>query len=479
MQDIVDLIMIDNDLKDFKNTLLRAHISDNRYPVKGCHVWLPYGYRLKENIFENIEGLVESNGYQKYQFPRLIPGVSMKPVTECIDDFENSLFWLRRKDGTPIDVFLSPTGECAVYTMFKEWINSKRDLPLRIYQRGSIFRYHSNPIAMLNGDERMDLVECHSAFPSKKEAEAEFIRTVETYQEIIDRLGIPVLPLKRPRWGNKPVFVDMVSFETHLPSKKRAFNVAVVYNQDQIFSKPFNVKFSDEDGNRHYTYQITSGISERIVTAMLDFHRDETGIRLLSEFAPEQITVVPVYKGVRNDEVQNYAGKLGEQLGKSYRVNVDTSRENIHPGKKIAASRTRGVPISIGVSHEDIDRRTSRIYVRTRKPPIDCFPIEKLEQEIPAFFKEINQTLRAESEAYLDSQIIYSSHISEARDIVEENKIARFGFCGKTSCIEHLDRELQGELIGSHIYQKERGVCLSCGEETLDTGFYSKRSDSP
>ncbi|MEK6887767.1 MAG: aminoacyl--tRNA ligase-related protein [Candidatus Aenigmatarchaeota archaeon] len=471
--------MIRNNVEQFKHLLLKASVSDNRYPVKGCHVLLPYGYKLKENIFEMIETSIEANGYQKFQFPRLIPGESMKPVTKYIDDFEDSLFWLRRKDGTPLDVFLSPTGECAVYTMFRKWIKNKSDLPLRAYQRGSIFRYHKSPIAMYNGDERMDLAECHAAFSSEKEAEKEFERTVTIFKEVVTKLGVPSLILRRPRWGNKPVFTDMVSFETYLPSKQRVFNVAVVYNQDQIFSRPFGVGYVDTDGSKQYTYQITSGISERIITAMLDVHRDETGLRLMPDFAPEQVTIVPVYRGTRNDDVNEYARQLAEHMKGQYRVNLDLSRENAHPGKKIAASRTRGVPILIGIGPNNIDDQTCSIYVRTRTPPVDDFHVGDLNTAIPSFFTEVETAIKEDANHYMDSQITSALTIDETMEVVRGNRIAAFDFCGETPCIERLDKELPGELVGTEPYEEPRGACLSCDKDAYFRGFYSKRSDSP
>ena len=471
--------MVRDGVEQFKHLLLKASVSDNRYPVKGCHVLLPYGYRLKENVFEMVESSIEANGYQKFQFPRLMPGELMKPVTAYIDDFEDSLFWLRRKDGTSLDVFLSPTGECAVYTMFRKWVKNKSDLPLRAYQRGSIFRYHKNPIAMYNGDERMDLAECHAAFSSEEEAEEEFDRTVTIFKEVVTELGIPGLVLRRPRWGNKPVFTDMVSFETYLPSKQRVFNVAVVYNQGQIFSRPFGVEYVDTDGIKRYTHQITSGISERIITSMLDVHRDEIGLRLMPDFAPEQITIVPVYMGRGNDDVNEYARQIAERMKGQFRVNLDLSKENVHPGKKIAASRTRGVPILIGICPDNIDNQTCRIYVRTRTPPIDDFHVGDLNVAIPSFFTEVETAIKEDAKHYMDSQITSALTIDETMEIVKGNKVAVFDFCGETPCIERLDKKLPGELVGTESYEESRGACLSCGKDAHFLGFYSKRSDSP
>ncbi|MBD3209434.1 hypothetical protein GF367_03370 [Candidatus Woesearchaeota archaeon] len=106
------------------------------------------------------------------------------------------------------------------------------------------------------------------------------------------------MPLSRPTTGNKPVFQEMTSFETFFPSKNTSFNVGVVYNQGQIYSRGFDVTFNDGNGNKDHTHQLTFGISERGIAAILDQHQDGHGLRLLSGLAPTQIEVIPV----TNDE---------------------------------------------------------------------------------------------------------------------------------------------------------------------------------
>src|SRR3989338_6078134 len=153
-----------SDFGQFTSLIARAGIVDPNYPVKGCVVWLPDGFQFKEHVFSQIEKEVKQAGYSRYQFPRLIPGKAIRNVTEHIDDFEAGVFWLREKDGTNLDLFLNPTGECGIYTMLRRWVRQESDLPLRMYQIGTTFRPHRRSDVLLNGDEFASLLEAHSAF---------------------------------------------------------------------------------------------------------------------------------------------------------------------------------------------------------------------------------------------------------------------------------------------------------------------------
>lgn len=470
--------MVQQDFGVFVNHIVKAKIIDSNYPIKGSYVWLPYGFEFKENVFSYIASEVKKEGYERYQFPILIPGESIRKVTKEVANFEGGLFWLRKKEGENLDLFLSPTGECGVYTMFKKWIKHKSDLPLKTFQVGRTFRSHKRADVMLNGDELSNLLEGHSAFSSKKESDSEFIKLCKVFKEVHRKMGIPFLALRRPIEGNKPVCVDMISFETYLPSKKCSFNVGVLYNQGQIYSGAFKIEFSDQEGRKNNTHQVTFGISERGVAAMLDLHKDSYGIRLLPEFAPIQIEIIPVYKGKNDKEVRNYAMKIYLSLKNKYRVKIDDST-NRDPGKKFADARQKGIPLRIGVSKGDNDNETLRLYLRTEEKTIPNFPLKKLEQEIPDYFRRIRQKIVEDAENFFKSKIFIANNLEEVKKIVDEKNIAKIYWCGSLDCLQRLNKKLPGELIGTEINKSERGTCFICGKRIDSPSYYAKRGASP
>jgi len=471
------MIMKKQDFGDVVNTLTKAGIIDGNYPVKGCYVWLPYGFELKEKVFSHIEEVVKGQGYQRYQFPRLIPGQAIRKVTKEVADFEDGLFWLRKKDGTNLDLFLNPTGECGVYTMFKKWIRQETDLPLRLYQIGNTFRPHKRPNVMLNGDELTNLLEAHSAFSSKEEADREFLSTIESFKEIHKAMGLPFLALRRPILGNKPVCIDMVSFETYLPSKNTSFNVGVLYNQGQIYSRAFDVIFSDQNGQKDNTHQVTFGISERGLAAMLDLHIDEYGIRLLPAFAPLQIMIIPVYGNDDECALDEYAHKIKGIVKGNYSVAIDSSNKNA--GKKFAIARQQGVPVRLGISKYNRDNETVRVYIRTEEEPLEEVPLKSLDKVINDSFPRIQNKLFEDADAFLNSKTFVALNLDEVYESVEGGLIAKMYWCGGLSCLSEMNEKLPGELIGTQFDLNESGSCFVCGKESSSPSYYAKRGASP
>lgn len=470
--------VIKADFKDFTQTLTRCGIIDGDYPVKGCFVWLPYGFILKEKFFAYIENEIKFEGYARYQFPRLIHGQAIRQVTKGIADFEDGLFWLRKKDGTNFDLFLNPTGECGVYTMFKKWVRHETDLPLRAYQIGNIFRPHNHPNILLNGDELTNLLEAHSAFSSKKESDNEFLRIVEVLKVIHENFCIPCLVLRRPIQGNKPVCTDMVSFETYLNSKNSSFNVGVLYNQGQIYSKAFDVSFSKQRGGKDNTYQVTFGISERGVAAMLDLHRDEFGLRLLPEFSPTQIVIIPVYGKNGKNGLNNYANKIKKLLEKENSVYVDLSNSN--SSKKFALARQQGIPIRIGITAKNIASKTVRVYIRTEEEALDEIPLDSLKKIINESFAKIKNSLNQEAKDFLKSKIHPAKDLDNLGKAVNKGLIAKMYWCGSMQCLNELNAKLPGEMLGTQFETDGPvGKCLICGKLSMTPSYYAKRSSSP
>lgn len=462
---------------NFLNLLVRVELIDNRYPVKGCYIWLPFGFKFKEIFFEKIEKSLNEIGYLRYQFPRLIPGASIRRVTTNIADFESGLFWLKKKSGEDLDLFLNPTGECGVYTMFAKWVKREYHLPLRIYQIGPTFRVHHRPDIMLCGDELTNLLEAHSAFPNKIEADKEFSKIYEILKNIHDQMGIPYLALHRPLEGNKPVCSDMISFETFLPSKRTSFNIGVLYNQDQIYSKAFGVQFSDNRGKKKNTFQVTFGISERGIAAILDIHRDHYGLRMLPDFAPIEVVVFPVRDGVNDNAIEKYAVSLKKLLKDKFRILVDLSKGEAR--KKLFKYREKGIPVRIGVSFVDVKNRTARVYLRTKEDPITDVDILKLNKSMVEYLEDIRATIINESKNYFEQKIAYADNIDKAKKTIKRKLIAKLYWCGSLLCLNKMHKLLPGELIGTEVDKPERGSCMICSKKCYNPSYYARRSASP
>ena len=461
--------------QELEELLARTDILDASYPVKGTFVWLPTGVKLKENVFGMIKGKVDELGYEQYQFPRLMPGEALRIVSKHIQNFEEKVFWLRKGD-QPLDTFLSPTGECGIYPMFKQWIRTHADLPLRVYQIGNTFRSHKHSYALINADESGPLLEAHAAFATKREAEEEFDVVVDLLKDVHEELGIPYRAVIRPKWGNNPVAEKNVSFETYFPPKKVNLNQGVAYLQGQIFSKAFGIKFVTKEGFHEHTHQLTFGINERVLAAMLSLHADQYGLQLLPKFSPMQVVIVPIYTGEEDSKVREYSEYIGKQLN-GIRVYIDDSSKYL-PRKKFPIWREKGVPIRIGISLEDVKNQTARVYRRDRKDPETLSSLE-LNQKIPQYLNEITSYIYNQASKIFEEKIVHASSYSDISRLVGEYNIVRFEWCGIDKCGIKIEEGSVGEILGSALDEMPKGECINCGNKASVVAYFAKRAYSP
>src|ERR1035437_3516981 len=186
---------------DWYNELLwMAEIMDVRYPVKGLYVWYPFGFAIRRNTYNIIREILDNNGHQETLFPLLIPENEFMKEAEHIKGFENEVYWVTHggKDLLEIPLVLRPTSETAIYPMYKIWVRSHADLPLKLYQIVNTFRYetkHTRPLIRLR--EITSFKEAHTAHTSWEEAKKQTEAAVALYKDFYDRLGIPVLRSRR------------------------------------------------------------------------------------------------------------------------------------------------------------------------------------------------------------------------------------------------------------------------------------------
>jgi len=193
----------DNFSEWYNEVIERAQILDVRYPVKGLYVWFPYGFQVRRYVLEVIRRLLDEKCHQETLFPLLIPEDEFAKEAQHIKGFEDEVYWVTHGGLEPLNVKLAlrPTSETAIYPMFKVWIRSHSDMPLKVYQVVNTFRYetkHTRPLIRLR--EITTFKEAHTAHASWEDAEAQVREAVGVYRAFFDALGIPYTVSRRPNW---------------------------------------------------------------------------------------------------------------------------------------------------------------------------------------------------------------------------------------------------------------------------------------
>jgi prolyl-tRNA synthetase len=449
----------------FHNILEEAEIIDTRYPVKGMHVWLPQGFKLRKHTLEII-GKVLDRDHEEVQFPLLIPEDELAKEGIHVKGFEDEVYWVTHGGLTELNkkLALRPTSETAMYPMFNLWVRSHSDLPMKFYQTVNTFRYetrHTRPLIRVR--EITTFTEAHTVHADKEDAEKQVREAVKLYKSIFDSLAVPYVITTRPDWDKFPGADYTVAFDTLLPDGK-TLQIGTVHNLGQTFARTFEITYETESGDHQYAYQTCYGLSDRVIASVIGVHGDESGLCLPPAVAPIQVVIVPVIFKEGKEEVLEFCRKTQEVLKESgLRVHLDD--RDIRAGKKYYEWEMRGVPIRIEIGPRDIENGTFVVVPRnTKKKEFLDYDLEKITATVQEKLDEISKEMLEKSWQTMKENIKPVKSVDEALQILDEDKgIISFSWCGDTSCGKDLEEKLRVDLLGVQGDLEGEAECVNCG----------------
>jgi len=454
--------------KWFRDVTLMAEVYDYRVLVKGCGVWPGYGFKLRNNVLSILRRLLDETGHEECLFPLLIPRNLLAKEAEHIRSFEKEVFWVTKGGDVELDekLALRPTSETVIMPMFKLWIHSHTDLPKKVYQVVSVFRYETKAThPMIRVREVTTFKEAHTAHASPEDAERQVKEAVGIYRKFFDELGIPYVVSMRPPWDKFAGAIYTISFDTLMP-EGRALQIGTVHNLGQNFSKAFEVEYLKPDGSRDYVYTTSYGVSERVVAALISIHGDDHGLVLPPKVAPIQAVVVPIpYKG-RETEVAEAARKVRELVAEAgIRVRLD-DRDDVTPGEKFYYWELKGVPVRVEVGPRDVESGTATLCRRDSLERSKV-GVNEVAERIKDLFVDIERSLRERAWREFKEGLIYASTLDEARELVAARRgIVHVAWCGSEECGLRLEDEVEGRVLGTPLDEEEvEGRCVVCRGE--------------
>ncbi|MGD0951343.1 MAG: proline--tRNA ligase [Methanotrichaceae archaeon] len=447
----------------YHELLIHAEIVDNRYPVKGMCVWFPFGFAVRKNVYSIIRELLDVD-HQETQFPLLIPENEFMKEAQHIKGFENEVYWVTSGGTAPLDVKLAlrPTSETAIYPMFKLWIRSHADLPLRIYQIVNTFRYetkHTRPLIRLR--EITSFKEAHTAHATWEEAAEQVEVAIERYSEFYRRLAIPFLVSRRPVWDKFPGADYTTAIDVIMPDG-RTLQVGTAHHLGSTFAKTYEITYEAEDGEQKLISQTCYGISERCIAALISVHGDDKGLVLPWGVAPVQVVIVPILLGDK-ELVLEVCRSLQQKLREAgIRVQLDTSDER--PGAKFYKWEMKGVPIRLEVGPRDIQKGV--VTMARRDGLKKAVPTESLVEFLFGEAGDIQAALYSRAEQFRDSRVMGVSSIEEAK-AQTEGGVALVPWCGSEECGHKLEDKVEANMLGEPQYVSfAEAACVVCGKVT-------------
>jgi len=460
----------------FSQVLEKAELIDLRLDIKGFMVFRPLAAMTIENMFRLYEEELQKKGHKPTFMPLVIPEANLKQESSHVQGFTPEVFWL--KEIGKERLALRPTSETLYTPMFKLWIRSHRDLPMKLYQRGSVFRFDTKATRPLIRTREIIWIEAHDAFATKKEAENQVQEDIHTTEKIMhQKFGIPFLAIKRPQWDKFPGAEYTVGSDVFMPDGK-LIQQPSTHLMGQKFSKAFDAKFKNIKGEEEYLWTTAYGPAmSRILASIISTHGDDQGLIFPFCIAPTQTIIIPIFNAKNKNQIIKEATKLKEKLNLiGIRTEIDASEKR--PGEKYNYWELRGVPFRIEIGEKEF--RSKKITLSTRDiKEKETLPIKNI-SKLKALAEKYDTRLKEKAEKFMKCSVVNSKTKQDVKNAIKDKKVARTNFCSIDNqgekCAGIVEKEFDAEVRGVLANKKEKstGKCIICGKPAKEVVYIGR-----
>ena len=317
--------------------------------------------------------------------------------------------------------------------------------------------------------------EGHTVHANKDEAEKEVADILQLYKKTIEEeLAIPVITGKK---SEKDKFVGAVyttTLESLMPDGK-ALQMGTSHFLGQNFSKPFDIKYINENNNETFAWQTSWGVSWRLIGGMIMTHGDDKGLVLPPKVSPIQVVIIPIYYSKEDREnMINEASKVKHALSSAnIRTHLD-DRDQLTPGFKFHDWELKGIPIRIEIGPKDVAKNQVVLVGRHNQTKTNL-PIEKISEYVTLELEKIQKQMFEDAKKILDDRVVKVTEYEQFKKELDNGKMLDCGWCGKQDCEDKIKEETAADLrvIPSDNQQKSE-VCVYCKEKSVTNALFAR-----
>ena len=366
--------------KWYNELVVKADLAENS-AVRGCMVIKPYGYAIWEKMQAELDRMFKETGHENAYFPLLVPKSLFEAEEKNAEGFAKECavvthYRLQNDPDNPgklrvdpaakleEELVIRPTSEAIIWSTFKGWIQSYRNLPLLINQWANVVRWEMRTRLFLRTTEFL-WQEGHTAHATKAEALVEARLMQDIYAEFAENfMAMPVVKGAKSESERFAGADETYTIEALMQDGK-ALQAGTSHFLGQNFAKAFDVKYTSKEGKQEYVWATSWGVSTRLIGGLIMTHSDDLGLVLPPKLAPIQVVIVPIYKGDEQLEaISNKVNIFVEELRKKgISVKFDT-RDTYRPGAKFAEYELKGVPVRIAIGKRDLENNTVEVARR-------------------------------------------------------------------------------------------------------------------
>jgi prolyl-tRNA synthetase len=420
--------------KWYNELVVKADLAENS-GVRGCMVIKPYGYAIWEKMQAELDRMFKETGHQNAYFPLFVPKSMFEAEEKNAEGFakECAIVTHYRLKNDPEnagklivdpnakleeELIVRPTSEAIIWSTYRGWIQSYRDLPLLINQWANVVRWEMRTRLFLRTAEFL-WQEGHTAHATKAEALEESEKMMNVYADFAENfMAIPVIKGLKTETERFAGAEETYCIEALMQDGK-ALQAGTSHFLGQNFAKAFDVKFANAEGKQEHVWGTSWGVSTRLMGALVMTHSDDKGLVLPPNLAPIQVVIVPIYK---TEEQLNEISAVVDDLAAALRkLNISVKYDNRttqKPGFKFAEWELKGVPVRIAVGPKDIENGTYEVARRDTLTK-ELVSKEGIDTYIKELLKQVQIDLFDKALQYRETHITEVNSFEEFKEVLE------------------------------------------------------------
>lgn len=421
--------------KWYNELVVQADLAENS-GVRGCMVIKPYGYAIWEKMRDELDKRFKETGHQNAYFPIFIPKSLFEAEEKNAEGFAKECavvthYRLKTDPNNPQklivdpeakleeELIVRPTSEAIIWSTYKNWVQSYRDLPILINQWANVVRWEMRTRLFLRTAEFL-WQEGHTAHATSEEAIEETEKMLHVYGAFVENfMAVPVV---------KGMKTDSEKFagaeETYcieaLMQDGKALQAGTSHFLGQNFSKAFDVKFTNKEGKIEFAWATSWGVSTRLMGALIMAHSDDKGLVLPPLLAPIQVVIVPIFRTEEQlAEIDSVALEIKSKLlSKGISVKYDNDEHN-KPGWKFAEYELKGVPIRLAIGPKDLENKSVEVARRDNLTK-EVQPLENIDVYLEELLKTIQADIYKKAKDFQQENITKVDSYEEFKKVLKE-----------------------------------------------------------
>lgn len=473
----------------YNDLVMKADLAEQS-AVRGCMVIKPYGYAIWEKMQQSLDAMFKETGVQNAYFPLLIPKSFLCREAEHVEGFAKEcavVTHYRLKNdpegnGVVVDpdarleeeLIVRPTSETIIWSTYKNWIHSYRDLPILCNQWANVMRWEMRTRMFLRTAEFL-WQEGHCAHATAEESEARTVQMINTYADFAEKyMAMPVIKGVKSANERFAGAVNTYTIEAMMQDGK-ALQSGTSHNLGQNFAKAFDVTFVNKENKPEYVWANSWGVSTRLMGALIMTHSDDNGLVLPPHLAPIQVVIVPIYKNA--EQLAKVSEAVAPILAKFKSMGISVKyddADNRRPGFKFAEYELKGVPVRLAIGARDLENGTVELMRRDTLEK-SVHTLDGIETYVRDLLEEIQANIFEKARKFRESMTRTVDTYEEFKVEIEKGGFILAHWDGTTETEEKIKNETKATIRCIPLEgDKTPGVCMVTGKPSAQRVIFAR-----